>query len=72
MLCAALGSTISEGCEGTQMHPEEDNKAGERAGMSYEKQQKILGLSSLGNRRLRGDFIALQQLPEEGKWRGRC
>lgn len=32
VLCVVLGSTISEGCEGTRMCPEEGNKIGEMAG----------------------------------------
>ena len=51
------------------MHPEEGNKAGERAGR-HEGKLRTLGLSSLEKRSLRGNLLALYSFLRRGSGEG--
>ena len=55
------------------VHPEEGNKAGERAGRHVLRgAAEDFGLVWFGEKEAEGGPHCSLQLPEEGKWRGRC
>lgn len=69
-LSTRLGLTTEEWCEGPWMHPKVGNKASERAG----RMRSSCGLWTclVWRRGGWGWPCALEQLPEDGKGRGKC